>query len=467
MANLWSGRFEKEMEDIVAQFNASIPYDQKLYACDIQGSIAHVTMLAKQGIINDDEKDKIIATLKKIKDRIAAGEVEFSIRQEDIHMAVEGLLIEELGDVGKKLHTARSRNDQVAVDTRLYMKEQIREILESLFFMERVLLEKAEQYADSLMIGFTHVQHAQPVTVGFHLMAYFQMFKRDIERLQDAYDRMNYCPLGSCALAGTTLPIDRNLTSDLLGFKAPTENAMDSVSDRDYLIEFISAASISMMHISRLAEEFVWWNSQEFSYIAIDDSYCTGSSIMPQKKNPDMAELLRGKVGRVYGNLIQLLTVMKGTPMSYNKDFQEDKEGLFDTIETWKSSLRIFAKMMEKTEFRLDMIAQHMKKGFLNATDIAENLAKLGMPFREAHEVVGKMVKFCERHNKNFEDLTGAELQEIDSRLTPDKLSDLSIAGCVNARTSFGGTAPPEVRRQISAGQNWLEAQENTLSETR
>ena len=317
MANLWSGRFEKEMEEIVAQFNASITFDQKLYACDIQGSIAHVTMLAECGIISEEEKKQIIATLEKIKNRIAAGEVTFNIKQEDIHMAVEGLLIDELGDVGKKLHTARSRNDQVAVDTRLYLKEQSQAILESLVFLESVLLQKAEEGADSLMIGFTHVQHAQPVTVGFHLMAYFQMFKRDIGRLLDAYERLNYCPLGSCALAGTTLPIDRHKTAELLGFTAPTENAMDSVSDRDYIIEFLCAAAISMMHISRLAEEFVWWNSQEFSYISIDDSYCTGSSIMPQKKNPDMAELLRGKVGRVYGHLFQMLTIMKGTPLSY------------------------------------------------------------------------------------------------------------------------------------------------------
>ncbi len=461
MANLWSGRFEKEMEDIVARFNASITYDKKLYEADIRGSIAHVTMLAKCGIINDDERDKIIASLANIKERIAKGEVEFSIRQEDIHMAVESLLIAELGDVGKKLHTARSRNDQVAVDTRLYLREQTEEILQKLFFMEETLLDKAEKYAESLISGFTHVQHAQPVTVGFHLMAYFQMFRRDAERLIDAHARLNLCPLGACALAGTTLPIDRALTAELLGFAAPTENAMDSVSDRDYQLEFMSAAAISMMHISRMAEEFVWWNSQEFSYISIDDGFCTGSSIMPQKKNPDMAELLRGKVGRVYGNLMSLLTVMKGTPMAYNKDFQEDKEALFDTVDAWRDSLLVFAKMLEKTEFRLDEIAKHLNKGFLAATDIAEKLAQGGLPFREAHEVVGRMVKYCEKRGQTFEDLKAGDLEEIDGRLTMEILGDLSPAACVAARASFGGAAPLEVRRQIDAGREWLKTAMN------
>ena len=289
-------------------------------------------------------------------------------------------------------------------------------------------------------------------------MAYFQMFKRDIQRLQDTYDRMNLNPLGACALAGTTLNTDRHLTSELLGFAGTTENAMDSVSDRDYSLEFLSDASISMMHLSRWAEEFVWWNSSEFSYIAIDDSYCTGSSIMPQKKNPDMAELLRGKVGRVYGDLMQLLTVMKGTPLAYNKDFQEDKESLFDAIDTWKASIQIFANMLEKTEFRVDEIQKQFAKGFLNATDIAEHFAKQGIPFREAHSIVGRMVKKCEINGCDFEDLTEEELQEIDSRVTKDSLGDISMKACVDARMSFGGTAPAEVRRQIKVGREWLES---------
>ncbi|WP_130861378.1 argininosuccinate lyase [Bacilliculturomica massiliensis] len=458
MANLWSGRFEKGMDEIVEKFNASIGFDTRLYACDIRGSIAHVTMLAEQGIVSDEEKDRIIAGLEKIRGQIERGELEFTVKNEDIHMAVEGTLIGELGETGKKLHTARSRNDQVAVDTRLYVKDEILQIVDVLTYMEKVLLEKAEKYADSIVSGFTHMQHAQPVTIGFHLMAYFQMFKRDIERLQDTYERMDYCPLGACALAGTTLPTNRHRTAELLGFKAPTENAMDSVSDRDYIIEFLSAASISMMHISRFAEEFVWWNSQEFGYIDIDDSFCTGSSIMPQKKNPDMAELLRGKVGRVYGHLFQILTVMKGTPLAYNKDFQEDKEGLFDAIDTWKASVRIFAKMLEKTEFRMDRIAQTLTRGFLNATDIAEHFVTMGIPFREAHEIVGKMVKACEHGNKDFADLTDEELKEVDGRLSRASMPDLTMEGCVNGRTSFGGTAPDEVRRQIRVGEEWIEA---------
>lgn len=460
MANLWSGRFEKGMDEIVEKFNASIDFDKRLYACDIRGSIAHVTMLAEQGIVTNQEKEAIIGGLERIKGQIHRGELDFTVKHEDIHMAVEGTLIQELGDTGKKLHTARSRNDQVAVDTRLYVKEQILEIIEVLTYMEKVLLEKAEKYGDCIMSGFTHMQHAQPVTIGFHMMAYFQMFKRDIERLQDTFNRMDYCPLGACALAGTTLPTNRHRTAELLGFRGPTENAMDSVSDRDYIIEFLSDASISMMHISRFAEEFVWWNSQEFGYIDIDDSFCTGSSIMPQKKNPDMAELLRGKVGRVYGHLFQLLTVMKGTPLAYNKDFQEDKEGLFDTIDTWKASVRIFAKMLEKTEFRMDRISQTLNRGFLNATDIAEHFVTTGIPFREAHELVGRMVKACEHMNKDFADLSDGELQAIDSRLTGENMPDLTMEGCVNARVSFGGTAPEEVQRQIRVGQAWVDALE-------
>ena len=317
-----------------------------------------------------------------------------------------------------------------------------------------------KKYEDKITVGFTHLQHAQPITIGFVFMAYFQMFKRDIERLTDTLERLNYNPLGACALAGTTMPIDRHLTSELLSFTAPTENAMDTVSDRDYSLEFLSDASISMMHLSRWAEEFAWWNSSEFSYIAIDDSFCTGSSIMPQKKNPDMAELIRGKVGRVYGDLMQLLTVMKGTPLAYNKDFQEDKESLFDAIDTWKATIDIFAKMLDKTEFRMDQIEKQLGKGFLNATDIAEHFAKQGIPFREAHAIVGHMVKACEKKGCDLEDLTDEELQAIDKRVTKELLGDISIKSCVNARVSFGGTAPSEVHRQIEVGRQWLNSLE-------
>lgn len=457
MASLWGGRFEKEMDDIVKQFNASIGFDKRMYNEDIDGSIAHVTMLGEQGIVSMEEKDIIINGLEEIRKEIAEGKIVFDVNDEDIHMGIESRLIQRTGEVGKKLHTARSRNDQCQVDGRLYVRKEIKEILHRLYYLESVILEKAEKYADEITIGFTHLQHAQPITLGFVFMAYFQMFRRDIERLQDTYERMNLCPLGACALAGTTLPTNRHRTAELLGFRAPTENAMDSVSDRDYSLEFLSDASISMVHLSRWAEEFTWWNSSEFSYIAIDDSFCTGSSIMPQKKNPDMAELLRGKVGRVYGDLMQLLTVMKGTPLAYNKDFQEDKESLFDAIDTWKASIQIFAKMLEKTEFRMDQIQKQMGKGFLNATDIAEHFAKQGIPFREAHSIVGRMVKMCENKNCDFEDLTDEELQSIDSRVTRETLGDISIKACVNARVSFGGTAPSEVRRQIEVGKAWME----------
>lgn len=457
MSSLWGGRFAKEMDDIVKQFNASIGFDQRMYNEDIDGSIAHVTMLGEQGIVSAEEAKQIIAGLETIREKIKSGEIVFNVDDEDIHMGIESRLIAEIGDVGKKLHTARSRNDQCQIDGRLYLKKEIREIVNRLCYLEEVILEKAEKYADSITVGFTHIQHAQPITIGFIFMAYFQMFRRDIDRLMDTYERMNLSPLGACAMAGTTLPTNRHRTAELLGFAAPTENAMDSVSDRDYSLEFLSDAAISMMHISRWAEEFVWWNSQEFGFIDIDDSYCTGSSIMPQKKNPDMAELLRGKTGRVYGDLMQLLTVMKGTPLAYNKDFQEDKESLFDAIDAWKASITIFANMLEKTEFRMDQIEKQFAKGFLNATDIAEHFAKQGIPFREAHSIVGRMVKACEVKGCDFEDLTDEELQAIDSRVNKEALGDISIKACVNARMSFGGTAPAEVRRQIEVGRAFME----------
>ena len=457
MAALWSGRFKKDMDSMVKEFNASIGFDQRMYNEDIDGSVAHVAMLAKQGIVTEEEARIITEGLEKIRKGIADGTVVFDVEDEDIHMGIESRLIEEVGEVGKKLHTARSRNDQCQVDARLYLKKEIREMISELEAMESTILDKAEKYRDALTVGFTHMQHAQPITVGFVFMAYFQMFRRDIERLQDTLDRMDLCPLGACALAGTTFDTDRHMTAEKLGFRAPTENAMDSVSDRDYMIEFLSDAAISMMHISRWAEEFVWWNSSEFSYIALDDSFCTGSSIMPQKKNPDMAELLRGKCARVYGDLMQLLTVMKGTPLAYNKDFQEDKEGVFDAVDTWKASVAIFAKMLENTEFRLDKIEPRLSEGFLNATDIAEHMAAEGIPFREAHNIVGRMVQRCEEKGCQLEDLTDDDLTAVDPRISKAMLGDISVKACVNARDSFGGTAPHEVQRQIDAGKEWLE----------
>lgn len=454
---LWSGRFEKDMDQIVKQYNASIGFDQRLYNYDINGSIAHVTMLAAQNIITESERDIIIGGLEKIRKGIACGDIKFTFEDEDIHMAIESRLIQEVGDVGKKVHTGRARNDQSAVDVKQFLCHELKEIAEALMILENVILKKAQQYKNHITVGFTHIQHAQPITLGFVFMAYFQMFKRDIQRLCDAYERINFCPLGTCALAGTTIPLDRHMTAQLLGFAGPTENAMDTVSDRDYILEFLSAASISMMHLSRWAEEFTWWNSTEFSYIVIDDSFCTGSSMMPQKKNPDIAELLRGRCGRVYGDLMGMLTVMKGTPLSYNKDFQEDKEYLFDAVDTWKASVTIFAKMLEKTEFRMDKINAQLKHGFLNATDVAENLVMAGIPFREAHHITGRLVKLCETKGCGLEDLEDTDIQTVDSRITKATLGSITIEDCVNNRRTFGGTAPDEVERQIANGKNWLD----------
>ena len=453
---LWSGRFEKDMEQIVKQYNASIGFDQRLYNYDINGSIAHVTMLAAQKVITDEEKDIIINGLEKISAGIAIGEISFTYEDADIHMAIESRLIALVGDVGKKVHTGRARNDQSAVDVKQYLVYEIGEIVKALVEMEKVILKKAHQYAQHITVGFTHIQHAQPSTLGFMFMAYFQMFRRDLERLTDAYQRINYCPLGTCALGGTTIPIDRHMTAAALGFAGPTENAMDTVSDRDYILEFLSVASISMMHISRWAEEFTWWNSTEFSYISIDDSFCTGSSMMPQKKNPDIAELLRGRCGRVYGDLMGMLTVMKGTPLTYNKDFQEDKEALFDAVDTWKASVTIFAKMLEKTEYRMDKIEAQLNKGFLNATDVAENLVMAGIPFREAHHITGRLVKLCESKGCGLEHLEDEDIKSVDIRISKEILGDISIKACVENRKTYGGTAPSEVYRQIENGTNWL-----------
>ena len=444
------------MDTLVQEFNASIGFDFKLYEYDILGSIAHATMLAEQEIISSEEGEAIIAALKRIKERIRKGEIRFASAHEDIHMAIESVLIQELGDIGKKLHTARSRNDQVNVDVRMYLKDQIKIILKELIDLENALLEKARENLGRMMPGFTHLQHAQPVTIGFHMMAYFQQFRRDIERLESCYGRVNICPLGACALAGTTLPINRHRTAELLNFGSVSENAMDTVSDRDFITEFLSVAAICMAHLSRFAEEFILWNSQEFSYIDIDDSFCTGSSIMPQKKNPDVAELIRGKSGRIFGNLMCLLTVTKGQPMSFNKDFQEDKEALFDTVETLKISLSVFSKMLEHTRFNHDNIESHLNKGFLNATDVAEHFVKFGIPFRKAHEIVGRMVKYCEEAGITLEDLSEEELHRIDADLTKESLPNLKYMDGINSRSSFGGTAPVDVERQIEVGKEFI-----------
>ena len=457
---LWAGRFSKEIDAGVNAFNSSISFDARMYRHDIQGSIAHATMLGDCGIISKEDSKTIIEGLTAILADLDSGKLEFDPNAEDIHMFVEAELTKRYGDVGKRLHTSRSRNDQVALDLRLYLRDEIQEIRGLVEKLCAVLVKLAEQHTETVLPGYTHLQRAQPVTFAHHLLAYVQMLLRDLGRLDDTAKRMNECPLGSGALAGTTYHIDREETAKLLGFDAPMANSLDGVSDRDYCIELANTLSIIMMHLSRLSEEIILWCSWEFKFIELDDAFATGSSIMPQKKNPDMAELIRGKVGRVYGDLMQLLTVMKGTPLAYNKDFQEDKESLFDAIDTWKATIDIFAKMLDKTEFRMDQIEKQLGKGFLNATDIAEHFAKQGIPFREAHSIVGHMVKACEKKGCDLEDLTDEELQAIDKRVTKELLGDISIKSCVNARVSFGGTAPSEVHRQIEVGRQWLNSLE-------
>ena len=449
MASLWGGRFEKDMDELVKKYNASIFFDQRMYNEDIDGSIAHVTMLAKQGIVTEGERDQIIAGLESIRADIAAGKIVFTVEDEDIHMGIESRLTARIGEVGKKLHTARSRNDQCQVDGRLYLKKEIREILNSLCCLESVILEKAEKYADKITVGFTHLQHAQPITLGFVFMAYFQMFRRDIERLTQTLERMDYNPLGACALAGTTMPIDRHFTSQLLGFAAPCENAMDAVSDRDYSLEFLSDASISMMHLSRWAEEFAWWNSSEFSYITIDDSFCTGSSIMPQKKNPDMAELIRGKTGRVYGDLMALLTTLKGLPLAYNKDMQEDKEGIFDAVDTVKMCLKVMAPMIATMSVCTDNMKKAAQKGFINATDLADYLVKKGLPFRSAYKLSGQLVAKCIAEGKVLEELSLEEYKSFSELFGEDLYADIDLMACVEKRISEGGTSVKSVEKQL------------------
>lgn len=456
MKNLWGSRFEKQMEQIVEEFNASIDFDIALYTQDIKGSIAHAKMLKKMGHLSEGELDKIVNGLEGIEKKIKDGLLGFTYEDEDIHMAIEGQLIKDIGNVGRKLHTARSRNDQVILDVRLYLKEEMEELHEIIQVLLKTLLDKAECHKEMLMPGFTHLQHAQPVTVGFHLMAYFQQFKRDLERLKGCYLRTDVNPLGACALAGTTISIDRIYTRELLGFSTISENAMDTVADRDFIVEFMGFSSLFMAHLSRLSEEFILWNAQEFSFIEIDDGFCTGSSIMPQKKNPDIPELIRGKTGRVYGHLMGLLTVLKGLPMAFNKDFQEDKEALFDTVKTVKTSAIIFAQMLENTTFKEDSIKKHMDKGFLAATDLAEDLVTQGVPFRTSHELVGAIVKYCEKTGDTLMTLKDDVLPKIDKRLNGIKLPDLSRKACVMRRNSYGGTSPLDVTRQIENGREVL-----------
>ena len=457
MAQLWKGRFKKELAKETNDFNASIHFDSRMYKEDITGSMAHATMLGACGIIEKSESEKIVQGLSEILADIESGKLAIDPGAEDIHTFVEGELTARLGQTGKRLHTARSRNDQVALDIRMTLKKEIDAIAADIKDLLAVLCKKAKENKGVILPGYTHLQRAQPITFGHHLMAYAAMLCRDLDRLADVKKRMNVLPLGSGALAGTTYPIDRQMVAAQLGFDEVSANSLDGVSDRDFCIELAAALSLVMVHLSRFSEEIIMWCSWEFKFVELDDAFSTGSSIMPQKKNPDIAELVRGKSGRVFGDLTTLLTVMKGTPMAYNKDFQEDKESLFDAIDTWKASIAIFAKMLENTEFRMDQIQAQMGKGFLNATDIAEHFAKQGIPFREAHSIVGRMVKTCEHQGCDFEDLTDEQLQAIDSRISKAMLGDISIPACVNARASYGGTAPSEVRRQIAKERAWFE----------
>jgi len=446
---LWGGRFTKSAEEWVDEFGASISFDQELVLEDIEGSIAHVAMLSKTGILSAEDAEKIKNGLLTLKKQAEEDELAFSVKLEDIHLNLESQLTDLIGPVGGKLHTGRSRNDQVATDMHLYLRRQVKLIIQLLNELQIVLLEKAESHIETVMPGYTHLQRAQPISFAHHLMAYFWMFERDKQRYQENLTRINVSPLGAGALAGTTFPIDRAYSADLLAFDSIYENSMDAVSDRDFILEFLSTSSILMMHLSRFSEEIILWSSQEFKFIDLDDSFSTGSSIMPQKKNPDMAELIRGKTGRVYGNLMGLLTVLKGLPLSYNKDMQEDKEGMFDTVKTVVGSLRIFAGMIQTMKVNEQGMEQATKNDFSNATELADYLSDKGMPFREAHEVVGKLVLYCVNKNCYLQDLSLKELKEASSLFEDDIYHVLNPRTAVERRNSAGGTGFKQIEQAI------------------
>ena len=448
-AKLWGGRFTEATDAFVERFTASIQFDQRLYAEDIRGSIAHATMLAKSGVISAAEKDQIVAGLTAIKSEIDAGNFSWSTGLEDVHMNIETALTKRIGDVGKKLHTGRSRNDQIATDIRLYLRSRCETISAEITRFQTGLLELAEPNCDCIMPGFTHLQTAQPITFGHHLLAWYEMLDRDYSRLQDCVKRMNVSPLGAAALAGTTYPIDRDFTARELGFSAPTKNSLDSVSDRDFAIEFCAFASMLMMHLSRMGEEIVLWASAQFNFIDLPDRFCTGSSIMPQKKNPDVAELVRGKTGRVYGDLTALLTLMKSQPLAYNKDNQEDKEPLFDAVDTVTDCLRAFADMVPAMIPKRDKMRDSAKAGFATATDLADYLVRKGIPFRDAHDIVGKAVNHGVSNNVDLADMPLATLQQFSTVIEPDVFNVLSLDGSVAARNHLGGTAPAQVKQAI------------------
>ena len=456
MAQLWGGRFTKDTDRLVYNFNASISFDQKFFHQDVEGSIAHVVMLEKQGILTAEEKDAIVKGLTSIREDVDAGKLTITDEYEDIHSFVEANLIERIGDAGKKLHTGRSRNDQVALDMRLYTREEVMAVDELLKELLGVLLSIMKENTETYMPGFTHLQKAQPITLSHHMSAYFEMFKRDRSRMHDIYKRMNYCPLGSGALAGTTYPLDRDYTATLLGFEGSTLNSMDSVSDRDYIIEFLSALSTIMMHLSRFCEEIIIWNSNEYQFVEIDDAYSTGSSIMPQKKNPDIAELVRGKTGRVYGALMSILTTMKGIPLAYNKDMQEDKELTFDAIDTVKGCLALFTGMVRTMKFNKEIMADSAMNGFTNATDAADYLVNHGVPFRDAHSIIGKLVLTCIEKNKAIHEMTMDELKEISDVFQPDIYDAVSLKTCVEKRLTIGAPGPEAMKKVIAICENYL-----------
>ncbi len=456
MAQLWGGRFTKSTDQMVYDFNASIGFDKKLFPQDIKGSKAHVTMLAAVGVITEEERDKILEGLESIEADVNSGALEITSEYEDVHSFVEANLIDRIGDVGKKLHTGRSRNDQVALDMRLYTRDQVESTYEAVAHLLKTILSIMEEHVDTIMPGFTHLQKAQPITLAHHMGAYFEMFRRDLLRLYDIRIRMNYCPLGSGALAGTTYPLDRNMTAELLGFDGPTLNSIDGVSDRDYLIEFLSALATIQMHLSRFSEEVIIWNSNEYRFVEIDDAYSTGSSIMPQKKNPDIAELVRGKTGRVYGALMSLLTTMKGIPLAYNKDMQEDKEMAFDAMETVQNCIQLFDGMLSTMTFNKNVMAESAKNGFTNATDAADYLVNKGVPFRDAHGIIGRVVLYCIEKNISIDDMSLEELKAISPVFEKDIYDAISMETCVNKRLTVGAPGHDAMLQEIEACKDFM-----------
>ena len=460
MAQLWGGRFTGSINELAWNFNASITFDKRFLEVDVKGSKAHATMLAKQGIISGEERDQILSGLDSILKDVKDGNFEITTKYEDIHSFLEANLIERIGDAGKKVHTGRSRNDQVALDMRLYARDEVTRAKELILTMLKTLNGIMKDNLDTYMPGFTHLQKAQPVTLAHHTGAYFEMFKRDYSRMEDIYKRMNYCPLGAGALAGTTYPLDREYTAQLLDFNGPTLNSMDSVSDRDYLIEFMSALSTVMMHLSRFSEEIIIWNSNEYRFVTIDDAYSTGSSIMPQKKNPDIAELVRGKTGRVYGDLMALLTTMKGIPLAYNKDMQEDKEAFFDAVDNTLNCLALFTDMLATIKFNKDVMLRSAKMGFTNATDAADYLVNKGMPFRDAHSVIGRLVLYCIDKNCAIDDLNLEQLKVFSELFEKDIYDAISLETCVNKRLTIGAPSPEMMRKVIEANEAFLAKEE-------